>query len=72
MTATSTAERYKMHTLVAIGRKLRRRGANNGWQFVEYTRSSGRDPFGELARGQVCYSCHVGARRTDYIFTRLR
>jgi len=57
-------------TLVAIGRK--RRGtdrAHADWQFVEYTRSRAGERFGEIARGQVCYGCHVGARRTDWIFT---
>jgi hypothetical protein len=37
---------------------------------VEYTRPGPRGRFSELARGQVCYGCHVGARANDYVFTR--
>jgi hypothetical protein len=39
---------------------------------IEWTRSSGRARFSELARGQVCTSCHVQARKTDYVFTKRR
>jgi hypothetical protein len=57
--------------LVAIGRKRRGFDRRNGdWEFVEYTRDRAQDRFGLTASGQVCYSCHVGARRTDWIFTR--
>jgi hypothetical protein len=58
-------------TLIAIMRKTAVR-ANNGWVMIEWTRPNGRARFTELARGQVCYSCHVGARRTDYVFTKRR
>jgi Cytochrome P460 len=57
--------------LMAVMRKVR--GAsprNNDWIMIEWTRSSARARFSELARGQVCYSCHVGAKRNDYVFTR--
>lgn len=57
--------------LIAVMRKVR--GAsprNNDWVMIEWTRSSARARFSELARGQVCYSCHVGARRTDYVWTK--
>jgi hypothetical protein len=57
--------------LVAVMRKVR--GAsprNNDWIMIEWTRSSARDRFAEVARGQVCYGCHVGAKKTDYVFTR--
>ena len=59
-------------TLIAVMRKLTADGPNNGWQMIEWTRRSARGRFTELARGQVCYSCHVGARRTDYVFTKRR
>ena len=57
--------------LMAVMRKVR--GAsprNNDWQMREWTRSSPSGRFGEIASGQVCYSCHVGARKNDYVFTR--
>lgn len=60
-------------TLVAIARK--KKGfdkAHADWQFVEYTRSGESESFDEIARGQVCYSCHVGAKKTDWIFTRAK
>ena len=62
----------KVPYLIAVMRKVR--GAsprNNDWVMVEYTRPvppGGR--FSELARGQICYGCHVGAKANDYVFTR--
>ena len=56
--------------LIAIMRK--RQGADpehNDWVFVEYTREAPSDRFGETADGSVCWSCHVGAVDTDYVFT---
>jgi hypothetical protein len=56
--------------LIAIMRK--RRGADpehNDWVFVEYTREAADATFGEQAAGAVCWSCHVGARDLDYVFT---
>jgi hypothetical protein len=56
--------------LLATMRK--QRGADpehNDWVFVEYTREAGNDAFSELARGTVCWSCHVGAAESDYVFT---
>ena len=58
-------------SLIAIMRKTRAR-AHNGWQRIEWTRSSGSARFSELARGQVCTSCHFQARKTDYVFTKRR
>jgi Cytochrome P460 len=56
--------------LIAVMRKLR--GAsprNNDWKMVEWARSSpGR--FTQIASGAVCYSCHVGAKKNDYVFTK--
>jgi hypothetical protein len=56
--------------LIAIMRK--QRGADpehNDWVFVEYTREAANAAFGEQAAGAVCWSCHVGARDLDYVFT---
>jgi Cytochrome P460 len=58
--------------LIAVMRKVKAVGPNNGWTMIEWSRSSPGARFTELARGQVCYSCHVGARRTDYVFTKRR
>jgi hypothetical protein len=57
--------------LIAVMRKIR--GAsprNNDWIMVEYTRPGPTGRFSELARGQICYGCHVGAKANDYVFTR--
>ena len=57
--------------LMAVMRKVR--GAsprNNDWQMREWTRSSPSGRFGEIASGTVCYSCHVGAKKNDYVFTK--
>lgn len=50
---------------VAVMRKTRGR-----WQFVEYHRASGSARYTVLARGQLCVSCHVQAKRSDYVFTK--
>jgi Cytochrome P460 len=55
--------------LVAIMRK--RPGfdpEHNDWEFVEYTRESAGARFGLAASGTVCWSCHVGAAETDYVW----
>ena len=57
--------------LIAVMRKIR--GAsprNNDWVMIEWTRPGATGRFSELARGQICYGCHVGARTNDYVFTR--
>jgi hypothetical protein len=59
--------------VVAVMRKLR--GFNrehHDWQMIEYTRSSTNGRFTVLARGQICYSCHMAARNRDYAFTYKR
>ena len=43
---------------------------NNDWQMIEWTRSSRSSRFGILAKGSICYSCHVGAKANDYVFTK--
>ena len=59
--------------LIAVMRKLQ--GANprhNDWVMIEWTRDSATERFTELARGDVCTACHVGAKANDYVFTRKR
>ena len=65
-----TASTSGVVTLVAIGRK--KRAGFGGWQWAEYTRTTARERFSFLASGSVCTGCHVGARKTDWIFTRVR
>jgi hypothetical protein len=48
---------------VAVMRKV-----NGRWRFVEYELSGSR--YTVLAQGQLCVSCHVQARSTDYVFTK--
>ena len=55
--------------LIATMRKLE--GADpvhSDWVFVEYTRESANGAFAEVARDAVCWSCHMGAATTDYVF----
>lgn len=55
--------------LIATMRKLNGADpAHNDWVFVEYARESFEEPFSEVARDAVCWSCHMGAERTDYVF----
>ena len=42
--------------------------AHNDWVFVEYARERFEEPFAEIARDAVCWSCHMGAEQTDYVF----
>jgi hypothetical protein len=53
----------------------KRKGADpehNDWVIVEYTREAAGARFSEIASGAVCWSCHVGAEDTDYVFTLRR
>ena len=55
--------------LIAVMRKIR--GSNpqhNDWRMIEWTRASPRARFSKLAEGQICTSCHMTARRKDYVF----
>jgi Cytochrome P460 len=57
--------------LIAVSRKIK--GFNprhNDWQMIEWSRASASARFSEVARGQICYSCHVGARSRDYVWTK--
>lgn len=40
------------------------------WVFVEYTRSSPDEPYEVLAQDSICWGCHVGAEKTDWVFTK--
>jgi len=60
-------------SLVAIMRKVKGADpAHNDWRFVEYTRSSAAARFSQIASGAVCWTCHAGAKKTDYVFTTFR
>lgn len=58
--------------LIAIMRKVKGIDpAHNNWMFVEYVRDGKDEAFGEIARGAICWGCHVGAKDTDYVWTLL-
>lgn len=60
----------KFVSLIAIMRKTRGSDPKHGdWQWVEYTRGGAREPFTKIASGSICYGCHVGAKKTDWVFT---
>ena len=55
--------------LVAVMRKEAGADPDHGdWVFVEYTRSGPDAAFGVQARDAVCWSCHVGAQQTDWVW----
>jgi hypothetical protein len=55
--------------LVAIMRKETGSDPEHGdWVFVEYTRDSPDAAFTETASDAVCWSCHVGAEETDWVW----
>ena len=55
--------------LIAIMRKERGLDRDhNDWRFVEYTRDSAGARFAETASDSVCWSCHMGAQQTDYVW----
>jgi hypothetical protein len=53
-----------------VGQFAVMRKVEGRWQFVEYERSSPSARYTVLGRGQLCSSCHVMAKRTDYVFTQ--
>ena len=56
--------------LIATMRKQKNADPDhNDWVFVEWTRDSKAEPFGELARDDVCWTCHMDAADRDYVFT---
>ena len=55
--------------LIAVMRKEQGADpAHNDWRFVEFTREDSRDRFSETASGAICWTCHMGAAKTDYIW----
>ena len=62
-TIARPGDRKARPSQVAVMRK-----ANGRWQFVEYSLSGSR--YTVLAQGQLCVSCHVQARSSDYVFTK--
>jgi hypothetical protein len=55
--------------LIAIMRKEEGADpAHNDWRFVEFTRGGRRDHFAETASGTICWTCHMGAAKTDYVW----
>lgn len=55
--------------LIAVMRKTAGADPEHGdWVFVEWTRSSPDEPFAETASDAVCWSCHVGAEQTDWVW----
>ena len=55
--------------LIAVMRKETGADPEHGdWLFVEYTRDAAADRFEEIASGAVCWSCHVGAAETDWVW----
>jgi hypothetical protein len=67
--AVNPGERFVR--LIAVSRKIKGfNSRHNDWQMIEWTRDSASARFSEVARGQICYSCHVGARSRDYVWTK--
>jgi len=55
--------------LIAVMRKERGLDRDhNDWRFVEYTRDSAGARFAATASDAVCWSCHMGAQQTDYVW----
>jgi cytochrome P460 len=55
--------------LLAVMRKQKATDpAHNDWVFVEYLRDEPAEAFSEAASGAVCWSCHMGAAKTDYLW----
>ena len=55
--------------LIAVMRKEKSADpAHNDWRFVEFTREDRGNRFTETASGAICWSCHMGAEKTDYVW----
>jgi hypothetical protein len=61
-TIARPGDRKARPSQVAVMRKV-----DGRWRFVEYERSG--SSYTVLAQGQLCVSCHVQARSSDYVFT---
>jgi hypothetical protein len=62
-TIAQPGDRKGAPSQVAVMRKR-----NGRWTFVEFSRAGAR--YSLLAQGQLCVSCHMQAKKTDYVFTR--
>jgi hypothetical protein len=62
-TIAQSGDRPTMPNQVAIMRKV-----SGKWRFIEYELSGSR--YTILAQGQLCQSCHMRARATDFVFTK--
>lgn len=61
-------------TLVAIMRKVQGSDPAHGdWRFVEYKRGGSGEAFAtnDGLRDATCWSCHMAAEQTDWVFTAL-
>lgn len=57
--------------LIAIMRKIKGIDReHNDWEFVEYTRETPDQSFEVIARDAVCWTCHMDAEPTDFVYTR--
>ena len=57
-------------SLVATMRRIQG-GANGGWRWEEFTRSSPTQRFTRIAFPESsCAACHAQAKSNDYVFTR--
>jgi hypothetical protein len=66
----STSGGKRFVSLIATMRKARGLDpAHGNWKFIEWTRSSPKARFAEIARDATCWSCHVQAKKTDWVFT---
>jgi Cytochrome P460 len=55
--------------LIAVMRKQKGADpAHNDWRFVEFTRDDPQDRFTETASGAICWNCHMGAAKTDFLW----
>ena len=67
-TATPSGKRWL--SLVATMRRVKS-GANGGWRWEEFTRSSPTARFAKVAFPESgCAACHMQAKANDYVFTR--
>ena len=53
-----------------VGQFAVMRKVNGRWRYVEFERSSPTARYTVLAQGQLCQSCHMRARASDYVFTK--
>ncbi len=67
---TGTPPGKRWLSLVATMRRMQS-GANGGWRWEEFTRSSSTARFTKVAFPESgCAACHMQAKANDYVFTR--